>query len=136
MSDNNKTTGETTEPAFNLDGRFFRPLVIGPEGPVAGETLFYYRQQDDLVWGTYGGGAIRHGTLVARMAGNGMLDMRYQHLEDSGALKTGRAQSVPERLPDGRIRLSEYWQWTCGNLEQGRSVIEEVPAPGEHKLLL
>jgi hypothetical protein len=52
--------------------------------------------------------------------------MRYQHVNKQNELMTGRCHSVPERLPDGRLRMHESWQWTSGDNSSGESVIEEV----------
>ncbi len=71
------------------------------------------------------GGEIVFGNLLAKADENGILDMRYQHLNRQDKLMTGVCRSTPEILPDGRIRLFEKWQWTCGDFSEGESVIEE-----------
>ncbi len=111
---------------INYDGRKFRSISNSISGEVDSNTLFDYHQEADLLWGTYTGGWIRFGTVIAKVAENGTLDMRYQHMNVSGEMMTGTCQSVPEILPDGRIRLKETWQWTTGDRSAGRSVIEEV----------
>jgi hypothetical protein len=58
---------------------------------------------------------------------HGQLDMRYHQVNRSGALQTGVCQSIPEMLPDGRVRLHETWQWTSGDASSGHSVVEEIP---------
>ncbi|HVF29779.1 MAG TPA: hypothetical protein VNA22_02365 [Pyrinomonadaceae bacterium] len=108
------------------DGRIFKLLDNSASGEVGDGTIFRYYQKDDLVWGEYSGGAIRFGTLIAKAAGDGSLDMRYQHLNTRGELMTGVCHSTPELLPDGRIRLHEKWRWTSGDLSDGESKIEEV----------
>lgn len=50
--------------------------------------------------------------------------MNY-HINDKGVLQTGICRSVPEVLPDGRIRLHESWQWTSGDGSSGHSVVVE-----------
>lgn len=111
---------------IDYDGRRFRPLSNTPNGDTGGETIFDYRQSGDVVWATYAGGSVKFGTLVATVAGDGSLDMRYQHLDTSGGFKTGRCHSRLEVLPDGRYRLHEEWQWTSPDTSSGRSVIEEI----------
>jgi hypothetical protein len=81
-----------------------------------------------VVWATYAGGSILFGTLLARADGDGNLDMRYEHLLRDGAFKTGRCNSRPELLSDGRLRVHEQWRWTDGAEGQGASVIEEILA--------
>lgn len=112
----------------HYDGRRFRGVQNTPNGEVGGETLFHYRQRGDVVWATYAGGGVRQGVLVATMDGAGALDVRYSHVSAAGALMTGVCRTVPEVLPDGRLRLHERWRWTSGDGSEGASVVEEVPA--------
>ena len=111
---------------FNFDNRKFRPVANSAGGDVGGETVFHYHQDGELVWAEYSGGEIVFGTLIAKCRYDGTLDMRYQHLNQSGELMTGECISTPERLADGRIRLHEKWRWTSGDLSTGESGIEEI----------
>lgn len=111
---------------INYNNKIFASVANSAAGEVSSETVFKYHQKDDLVWAEYAGGAIRFGTLTAKCDGDGTLKMRYQHLNETGDLMTGECFSTPEILPDGRIRLHEKWQWTCGDLSEGASVIEEI----------
>lgn len=104
----------------------FRAVTTAGNGEVDDRTRFHYRQQGDTVWGTYEGGAVRLGTLVATVDATGVLDMRYAHVNSAGALMTGVCRSTPEVLPDGRLRLHERWQWTSGAESGGTSIVEEV----------
>ncbi len=74
----------------------------------------------------YAGGAIVFGNLIGKIADNGTLEIRYQHLNQKGELMTGKCFSTPETLSDGRIRLREKWQWTSGDLSEGESIVEEI----------
>ena len=112
--------------SISYDGRTFRPVSNSGTGEVGGETLFRYHQKGELVWAEYEGGGVRFGTLIAKAAADGSLDMRYQHLNAEGELMTGVCRSVPEMLPDGRLRVRERWRWTSGDLSEGESVIEEI----------
>jgi hypothetical protein len=108
---------------MNYDGRVFRSVENSAGGDVGGQTTFHYHQRQEMVWATYQGGAVTLGTLLATVDANGVLDMRYQH-RAAGVWKSGRCQSRPELLPDGRLRLHERWQWTDGG--EGTSIVEEV----------
>jgi hypothetical protein len=108
------------------DGKVFESVSNSASGDVSSETRFHYHQSGDLVWATYEGGAVRFGTLVARVEESDSLDVRYQHLTVEGELKTGICRSVPEVLEDGRLRLHESWRWTSGGEGSGRSIVEEV----------
>ncbi|MGH7002846.1 MAG: n-acetylglutamate synthase [Alphaproteobacteria bacterium] len=112
--------------AANYDGRVFKSIANTPNGEIGGETRFHYRQAGDRVWASYEGGGVTAGHLIATVAADGSLDMRYHHVSPAGALMTGVCRSRLEILPDGRYRLHETWQWTSGDLSRGTSVVEEI----------
>jgi hypothetical protein len=111
---------------IDYNNKHFVSIANTPNGEVTGDTIFEYRQDGDMVWAEYAGGSVRKGMLVAIVAADGALDMRYQHVNTRGELMTGMCHSTPEVLADGRIRLHEKWQWTSGDLSQGESVVEEI----------
>lgn len=111
---------------IDYNNRKFVSVGNSESGEVSGETTFYYHQKGDFVWAEYAGGAIVFGSLIGRVLENDALDARYQHLNRNGELKTGKCSSKPEILADGRIRLYEKWQWTCGDYSEGESAIEEL----------
>jgi len=51
--------------------------------------------------------------------------MRYHQINNKGEFMTGICISTPELLQNGKIRLHENWQWTCGDNSKGQSVIVE-----------
>jgi hypothetical protein len=110
----------------NYDGKTFRSIENSPSGEVGADTLFHYQQSGNIVWAEYSGGEIVRGHLIATADDNGVLDMRYQHVNKGGELMTGVCTSTPETLADGRIRLHEKWQWTCGDHSSGESIVEEI----------
>ena len=112
--------------AINYNDRYFRSIG-NVAGDVDANTLFHYRQEDNVVWATYRGGGVAFGTLTALVLPDGRLDMRYQQVSKDGTIKTGRCWSTPEMLPDGRVRLHESWSWTEGGAGAGESCIEEIP---------
>jgi hypothetical protein len=118
--------GPQGAPSVHYDGRRFRSVENSSTGEVGPETVFDYRQEDDLVWATYQGGAVRFGILVATADAEGRLDVRYGHVNRVGELMTGECRTTPERLPDGRLRLHEEWRWTSGDSSSGTSVVEEI----------
>jgi hypothetical protein len=111
---------------INYDNRRFVSVSNSDNGEVSDATVFHYRQEGDVVWATYRGGAIVIGSLIAKVDESDCLDMRYQHMNSDGELMTGKCRSTPEILPDGRLRLREVWQWTSGDFSRGESVIEEI----------
>ncbi|MCB0573556.1 MAG: hypothetical protein KDC61_03205, partial [Saprospiraceae bacterium] len=111
---------------INYHGKTFRPVSNTENGETSADTTFYYKQEGNVLTSEYSGGKIVTGHLIGLVDVQGNIDMRYHQLNDEGVLMTGICRSVPERLPDGRIRLHENWEWTSGDLSKGRSIIEEI----------
>lgn len=111
---------------INYDKRVFKSAQNSETGEVSSETRFYYHQKDNLVWATYEGGEIVFGNLIAKVSDDNSLEIRYQHLNAKGELMTGKCVSTPEILENGKIRLSEKWQWTCGDFSKGKSIVVEI----------
>lgn len=111
---------------INYHNKTFRSLSNSSNGEVGSETFFYYQQHDYIVTAHYSGGNIIKGQLIAIVNEAGHLNMRYQHVNTDGKLMTGICHSIPEILPNGKLRLYENWQWTSGDQSSGTSIIEEV----------
>ena len=111
---------------INYNNKKFASVQTSETGEVSSETVFHYHQKEAVVWAEYSGGEIVLGTLIAKVDEEGNLDMRYQHINKDNELMTGKCNSTPEILEDGRIRLYEKWQWTSGDFSSGESTIEEL----------
>ena len=111
-----------------LDGRTFASTGNTADGQVGPATRFHYREDGPVVWADYAGGDIVRGHLVGTRSGD-RLDIRYVHLDRSGETASGHCLSRVEVLPDGRVRLLEYWSWES-RPGSGRSTVEE-PSGGD-----
>ncbi|MDB5203831.1 MAG: n-acetylglutamate synthase [Ferruginibacter sp.] len=111
---------------ISYDNKTFRSCSNSLTGEVDGNTIFHYRQEKNIVTGTYSGGKILSGQLIALVDQQGRLDMRYQHINQDGDLMTGKCISTPVLLPTGKLRIHEVWEWTSGDLSAGESLIEEL----------
>jgi hypothetical protein len=111
--------------AYQIDyeGRRFSP-VPAAEGP---PTVAHYHQDQELVWAEFGGGEVLRGSLAGTSTPDGELRFAYCMVRDGGELVTGICRSVPEVLPDGRIRLTEYWRRFGAGASSGLSFLEELP---------
>lgn len=107
-------------------GRLFKPVETSSTSQTETDTIFKYEQDGEMVTATYSGGNIRFGQIIGRVDADGILEMRYQHLDRDGELMTGYCKTTPEILPSGKIRLHEKWRWTCGHRSTGRSILEEI----------
>lgn len=107
------------------DGKYFVPRENTENGEVDGNTLFAYHQKNNMIWADYSGGEIIKGHLIGTVAENGELDFYYQHMNEQSQVRVGVCHSVPNILEDGKIELSETWQWLNGDKSQGISSIRE-----------
>ena len=60
------------------------------------------------------------------MLQNGELDFAYQHMNKDMQIKTGKCHSLPTIFENGKIQLSEQWEWTSGDFSKGESLLIEV----------
>jgi hypothetical protein len=108
----------------SLHGRRFSAVRNTPGGQVTEETQFEFRQEDDLIYARYRGGAVRLGFLVGSRQGM-RARIRYVHIDREGTMRSGRSEERLEVLPGGRLRIHEQWEWTSEPGE-GTSVLEEM----------
>ncbi len=111
---------------INYHGRKFAGVSNSPNGEVTAETIFLYEQHGQKLTAIYNGGNIREGHMIGRVNEDNSLDFVYHHIDLNGHLKSGHCISIPELLPEGRIRLHERWQWTYGAEGSGESVVMEI----------
>ena len=111
---------------INYNGRKFVSVENTANGEVSSNTLFEYKQDGNILTASYSGGDIVKGTLIGIVQDNGNLEFRYNHVNIRNEIRGGQCYSIPETLPDGRIRLHENWKWTDSDQSGGESIIEEV----------
>lgn len=111
---------------INYHQRVFKPIQNTDNGETSNETSFHYLQAGNIVTASYAGGKIVQGHLIGIVDDYGVIEMRYHQVNKAGELMTGECRSVPEILPNGKIRLHEQWQWTSGDCSSGESIIEEI----------
>jgi len=95
-----------------------------PDGPSA-----RYHQQGDLVWADFDGGEVRRGSVVGTCDDGGVLRLSYCMVLRAGSIISGRSTSTPQRLADGRIRLTERWERYGPDAATGVSYLEQVSEP-------
>ncbi len=111
---------------INYNNKTFVPVSNTENGETSSETVFLYKQVDNILTSEYSGGKIKKGHLIGLVDEFGNIEMRYHQINENGELMTGKCKSKPEILENGKIRLYESWQWTSGDKSKGESVIEEV----------
>jgi hypothetical protein len=110
---------------MTLNGKAFRATSNSENGEVSSATVFKYFEEDGLVWAEYFGGDILKGNLIGKRDDDGSLDLRYQHVNQRGEIKTGICRSQVDEDSNGKIRIKEKWKWTCDDYSEGESEIVE-----------
>jgi antitoxin component YwqK of YwqJK toxin-antitoxin module len=111
---------------INYNHKSFRPIQNTDNGETSSETLFYYKQDGNIISSEYKGGKIIRGHLIGLVNEDGCIEMCYHQVNINNEIMTGKCFSKPEILVNGKIRLHETWQWTSGDFSSGVSIIEEV----------
>lgn len=113
---------------INYNGRTFKTFTNSENGEAAEDTIFHYSQSGDIVTATYSSKNIKAGNLIAKVLADYSLEMLYQHINTKGEFRYGRCHSIPEVLPNGRLKLYENWQWLNGDMSKGTSILIEIAA--------
>ncbi|MEH7253091.1 n-acetylglutamate synthase [Neobacillus niacini] len=111
---------------INYNGRKFVSVENTANGEVSSKTFFEYKQEGNILSASYRGGEIVKGTLIGFVQADGSLQFRYNHVNARNEIRGGQCSSIPETLPDGRIRLHEKWKWTDHDQSEGESIVEEI----------
>jgi hypothetical protein len=112
---------------FSLDGVTMRTVSGDAAGVVASDTEFVFEQTGDVFSSRYRGGDVIDGYLIGRLCDDGSLAFRYVQADSNGNLDAGQSTGFLTRLADGRLRLTENFQWAT-RPQSGQNVFEEVPA--------
>lgn len=110
---------------INYNDKIFRPIINSENGETSSETIFHYKQVENILTSEYSGGKIKYGHLIGLVDNCGNIEMRYHQVNNKDELMTGVCKSKPEILENGKIRLHESWEWTSGDKSKGQSIIEE-----------
>jgi len=111
---------------MDYNNRKFRPVQNSANAETTRETIFEYKQKDNILTCAYQGGQIRQGHLMGLVDKDGNIEMRYHQINIKGELMTGICFSKPEFCESGKLRLHEDWKWTSGDQSSGKSILEEM----------
>ena len=111
---------------MNYNDKKFKPVSNSENGEVSSDMIFHYEQTGKILTCNYQGIKILKGHLIGLVDDVGNINMRYHQINQNGELMTGKCNSRPELLKNGKIRLHEEWQWTSGDKSKGKSILEEI----------
>ena len=111
---------------INYNDKRFKPVQNSPNGEVALDDFFHYKQIDNVIYCSYSGQNIIKGHLLGMVKENGELFFKYHQINKNYEILIGECKSIPEIMENGKIRLHESWKWTSGDQSYGNSILEEV----------
>ena len=111
---------------INYNNKKFKPVSSSENSETTSETIFIYKQNQNIITSTYKGGNIIKGHLIGLVDTYGNINIRYHQINKNGELTTGICVSKPEISSDGKITLYENWQWTSGDKSKGTSILKEL----------
>jgi hypothetical protein len=95
-------------------------------GVVNHETIFYFSQDGNVVTAEYAGGKIRSGFLVGRFTTETQLVFSYCQMQIDGKLDQGTSQCEVSKNQEGKITLTEHFEWASRPGEFGTNVFQEM----------
>jgi len=95
-------------------------------GVVNHETIFHFSQNNGVVEAEYAGGKIQRGFLVGRFNGVNHLVFSYCQMQIDGKLDNGTSECEVAKDEDGKVTLTEHFEWASRPGEFGTNVFKEV----------
>ena len=106
---------------MNLAGRTFRAVSNSKNGHLNSETEMRFTADNGIVVGTYSGGTIAVGHVLAKRTSATELEMLYHGATKDGIHSAGTAHATFSTDSDGRLHMYLDWQWLTGDRSKGQS---------------
>jgi hypothetical protein len=111
---------------ISLDRIVMNVVKTDAVGVVNHETVFHFSQQDDVVTADYAGGKILRGFLVGKINEENQLDFSYCQLQVDGKLDNGASHCEVSTNENGKVILTEHFEWASRSDEYGTNVFQEL----------
>src|SRR6185503_8946055 len=108
---------------ISLDNISMNVIKTAPNGVVNEHTIFNFSQTGAIVSATYNGGKIEKGFLVGTME-NDRLHFSYCQLQTDGTLDNGSSFCDLSINAEGKIILSENFEWASRPGETGINIFQ------------
>ena len=95
-------------------------------GVVNHETIFHFSQNKDVITAKYAGGKIQQGFLVGKFIKGNQLVFSYCQMQIDGKLDNGVSQCEVSKNADGKIILTEHFEWASRPGEFGTNIFQEL----------
>lgn len=110
---------------FNFNNKKFGLIQNSENGQVNLDTVFEYKQDNNLVTADYYGGTIKYGKIIADLQDD-KLHMLYQCLTTDNELKAGKAEAQISLTDEGKMKLTLNWEWLTNSNSKGTSEYVEI----------
>ncbi len=100
-------------------------IKTASKGVVNKHTIFSFSQTDNIVTAEYSGGRVRKGYLVGTISRN-KLKFSYCQLHRDGKLDNGVSSCELSLNENGKIILTEHFEWKTRPGETGTNVFEQI----------
>lgn len=106
---------------MKLTGLAFRAVANSTNGSLNTETIMRFTSDEAVIVGSYSGGTILTGHVLARRITDWEVEMLYQGATVAGQVQAGKARA--QFRPNAKGRMSMYldWQWLTGDGSSGQS---------------
>ena len=111
---------------INLDNIRMNVVKTDACGVVNHETIFYFTQKNDKVEAVYTGGKIVKGFLVGQFVKENQLIFSYCQMQTDGKLDNGLSECVVSKDEDGKVLLTEHFEWASRPGEFGINIFKEL----------
>lgn len=112
--------------AIMLDGIKMNVIKTAENGVVNHETIFHFSQKDGIVSAEYQGGKILKGFLVGKLSIQNQLEFSYCQMQIDGKLDNGVSICQLSKNQNGKITLTEHFEWKSRPGEFGTNVFQEL----------
>jgi hypothetical protein len=109
---------------FEIEGMRMVVSSTGKSGVCDGGTILEFHRTNEFVAARYQGGSIVEGQLIGTLRGM-TIDFRYVQADTQNNIDAGFSHEELNRLPDGRLQLTEHFQWYTRK-ESGTNVFVEM----------
>ena len=128
LADRREVVGARKDRAGLLHGLMLRVVSSDKAGDVDPATTLAFEQAGPMTWARYEGGKVRLGFLLGALSGS-RLECRYVQMANDGQIDGGHSTCVVGVMPDGRVRVTERFQWDT-RYGSGTNVFEEISGFG------
>ncbi len=101
-------------------------IQTAENGIVNHETIFHFLQNKNTVSAKYAGGKIHMGFLVGKFSIDNQLAFSYCQMQTDGTLDNGVSLCELSKNENGKIILTEHYEWKSRPGEFGTNIFQEI----------